>query len=136
MEKQSSAAVSELTADPTTVVSLLQEQNRLLKQLLDLQVKHAKHEAHRDWMAVAVKVTPLIIGIILLIWIYISVNAVLTDIQHQVTQIQTNVSSVFKVINDQFDYLKTFFNGLLTTLKSLVPDLSGVGDAFKGFFPN
>lgn len=117
------------------VVGLLQEQNKLLKQLLDLQVKHEKKQEHRDWMAVVIKVAPLILGIILLIWIYISVNAVLTDIQHQVTEIQTSVGGVFKLIKDQYDYLKTFFSGLLTALKGLVPDFSGIGETLKGFLP-
>lgn len=122
-------------ASSNEVVSLLQEQNKLLKQLLDLQVKHEKKQEHRDWMAVAIKVAPLVLGIILLIWIYISVNAVLTDIQHQVTEIQTSVGGVFKLIKDQYDYLKTFFSGLLTALKGLVPDFSGIGDTLKGLLP-
>jgi hypothetical protein len=117
------------------VVTLLQEQNMLLKQLLDLQVKHEKRQEHRDWMAVAIKVAPLIVGIVLLVWIYVSVSAVLTDIQHQVTDIQTNVGGVFKLIKDQYDYLKTFFSGLLTALKSLVPDFSGLGETLKGLLP-
>jgi hypothetical protein len=123
------------SASSNEVVGLLQEQNKLLKQLLDLQVKHEKKQEHRDWMAVALKVAPLIVGIILLIWIYISVNAVLTDIQHQVTEIQTSVGGVFKLIQDQYDYLKTFFSGLLTALKGLVPDFSGLGETLKGFLP-
>lgn len=117
------------------VVTLLQEQNKLLKQLLELQVKYEKKQEHRDWMAVALKVAPLVIGIILLVWIYISVNAVLTDIQHQVTEIQTNVGGVFQLVQDQYNYLKTFFSGLLTALKGLVPDFSGVGETLKGFLP-
>lgn len=122
-------------ASSNEVVSLLQEQNKLLKQLLDLQVKHEKKQEHRDWMAVAIKVAPLVLGIILLIWIYISVNAVLTDIQHQVTEIQTSVGGVFKLIKDQYEYIKTFFSGLLTALKGLVPDFSGIGDTLKGLLP-
>lgn len=122
-------------ASSNEVVSLLQEQNKLLKQLLDLQVKHEKKQEHRDWMAVAIKVAPLVLGIILLIWIYISVNAVLTDIQHQVTEIQTSVGGVFKLIKDQYEYIKTFFTGLLTALKGLVPDFSGIGDTLKGLLP-
>ena len=124
-----------LSPSSSEVVSLLQEQNKLLKQLLDLQVKHEKRQEHRDWMAVAIKVAPLILGIILLVWIYVSVNAVLTDIQHQVTDIQTNVGGVFKLIKDQYDYLKTFFSGLLTALKSLIPDFSGIGETLKGLLP-
>ncbi|MCC7197509.1 hypothetical protein IT413_04935 [Candidatus Peregrinibacteria bacterium] len=123
------------SASSSEVVTLLQEQNKLLKQLLDLQVKHEKKQEHRDWMAVAIKVVPLIVGIILLIWIYVSMSAVLTDIQKQVTEIQTDVGSVFTLIKDQYDLLKTFFSGLLTALKSLVPDFSGIGETLKGLLP-
>ncbi|HLG25953.1 MAG TPA: hypothetical protein VI588_04200 [Candidatus Gracilibacteria bacterium] len=117
------------------VIALLQEQNQLLKQLLDVQKKDTVEQKRREWFMIGLKMLPYILIAGLLLWIYFSVSAYLAELNSQITEIRTNIDGVFKVLSDQYEFLKAGFGKLGDALSAVLPGIGGMAEKVKDALP-
>lgn len=110
----------------TDIVTLLQEQNRLLSELVTMTKKTEHEEKRRRITNLIIKMIPYIIIMIILIWMYISITSYLASLDQQISQISDKVGGVFTTVNNQFDYIKTAFSNFFGSVKSIVPDMGGI----------
>lgn len=108
------------------VITLLQEQNKLLTELVSMQKRTDHEEKQRRIIHTIIKMIPYLIITIILIWMYISITSYLASLDAQIGEIKNSVGNVFDTVNDQFTYLKTTMGNFLTSVKSIVPNFSGI----------
>ncbi len=116
------------------IVDLLQEQNELLHKLYDSQIKINKAQKHREWFMVFLKLLPFIVVLVVVLYLYFSIQAAVNDLTMQVQDIRESVNSVFTLLTNQFQSINEHFGKLLTGVKGIVPDFGGMADSLKDTF--
>lgn len=116
------------------LVTLLKQQNELLRKLYDSQVKLNKAQKQREWLQIGLKLLPFVIVLVVFLWLYLSIMSTLNDLTSQVNGIRESVNSTFGLLTEQFSKMDAYFSSLLNSLKGLFPDLGNFPDLIKDHF--
>jgi len=125
----------EISEQNNKIINLLEEQNKMLKQMLSLQQTEIKAEKRERILHYAAKAVPYIILLIVIIWIYFSIKTYLDSLNQQIGEIKNSVGSVFETLNNQYEFLKSSLGNLFSSFKNLIPDFSGIGEKIKESLP-
>jgi len=94
------------------VIELLQKQNQLLTELYNLELSKRKEEKRSQYIHLFIQLIPFLILSLLMLWGY------------------SVIMGAVHAVNQQYDFLSQGLYSIQTTLKSFVPDFSGVRDSF------
>ncbi|MBD3328093.1 hypothetical protein GF340_02190 [Candidatus Peregrinibacteria bacterium] len=112
--------MSDWLSNEERIIQLLEEQNKLLKKLVHVE----RGQGRRAWVQFFIKNLPIIILLVVLVYMYFSLQAYLRAINAEISAIQGNVGSVFTLLEDQYSFLSGAFGQVLNTLKSYLPNLT------------